>query len=359
MTAPFIENLIYDGSFERDSYSHLRDWALHITGSPTGGTFTLTVDMPGGTAQTTAGIAWNASAATIQAALEAMSNLAPGDVTVTAHQTAFIVIFAESPDVAITANSAGLTGGTSPTMTVKQLSVWGNDTYMTLRTVAGSHGSQYVSFAPPSAALREWDSPWFTLDPAEIISVGAASRLRAGLSTVGWDVQVIPFDINYAQLTPTDVATEMFKGGNWGSVGLIAAAAPASTAYGRVRFAHRGGGSAAIGDQLDCDSVRAVRGVYEGPMLPAMRFVGDPKPDGFQISAYIGLGCDKLRARIYKNGNEVDGLSPTAMGDRGSVTGRWAKTTAVGLEPDTLYTVILEARNETSGLWYPFGEEIL
>jgi len=43
----------------------------------TGGTFTLTFD-----GQTTSGIAYNANAATIQSALEALSNLAPGDVTV-------------------------------------------------------------------------------------------------------------------------------------------------------------------------------------------------------------------------------------------------------------------------------------
>ena len=43
----------------------------------TGGTYTLTFD-----GQTTSGIAYNANAATIQSALEALSNLAPGDVTV-------------------------------------------------------------------------------------------------------------------------------------------------------------------------------------------------------------------------------------------------------------------------------------
>ncbi|CAB4142614.1 hypothetical protein UFOVP448_22 [uncultured Caudovirales phage] len=43
----------------------------------TGGTFTITYD-----GQTTSGIAYNASAATIQTALEALSNIAPGDVTV-------------------------------------------------------------------------------------------------------------------------------------------------------------------------------------------------------------------------------------------------------------------------------------
>ena len=43
----------------------------------TGGTFTLTFD-----GQTTAPIAFNATAAAIQAALEALSNIEPGDVVV-------------------------------------------------------------------------------------------------------------------------------------------------------------------------------------------------------------------------------------------------------------------------------------
>lgn len=51
---------------------------ITITGSPTGGTFTLTY-----AGQTTAGIVWNATAGAVQSALEALSNLAPGDVVVT------------------------------------------------------------------------------------------------------------------------------------------------------------------------------------------------------------------------------------------------------------------------------------
>lgn len=46
------------------------------------GTFTLTVNVDGGGAQTTAAIPYDASAADVQLALEALSNLAPGDVTV-------------------------------------------------------------------------------------------------------------------------------------------------------------------------------------------------------------------------------------------------------------------------------------
>lgn len=89
-----------------------------ITGGPTGGTFTLTFS-----GQTTAGIAYNANAAAVQAALEALSNLAPGDVTVgggPGPSTAWTVTFrAGMGDVPqMTANGAALTGGTAPAVAV-------------------------------------------------------------------------------------------------------------------------------------------------------------------------------------------------------------------------------------------------
>jgi hypothetical protein len=91
-----------------------------ITGSPTGGNFTLTFD-----GQTTANIAYNANAAAVQSALEALSNLAPGDVTCTGGPlptTPVVITFGGAyvgTDVTqMTADSTGLTGGTTPTATV-------------------------------------------------------------------------------------------------------------------------------------------------------------------------------------------------------------------------------------------------
>jgi hypothetical protein len=49
-----------------------------LPGNPTAGFFTLTFN-----GQTTTPLAFNASAATVQLALEALSNIAPGDVFVT------------------------------------------------------------------------------------------------------------------------------------------------------------------------------------------------------------------------------------------------------------------------------------
>jgi hypothetical protein len=91
---------------------------ITVTGTPTGGTFTLTWS-----AQTTAAIPYNATAAQVQSALEALSNIAPGDIMVTGGPfpgTPMVVTFMGTlfgVQVLMTASSVGLTGGTTPTVT--------------------------------------------------------------------------------------------------------------------------------------------------------------------------------------------------------------------------------------------------
>lgn len=91
-----------------------------ITGTPTGGTFTLSY---GG--QTTAGIAYNATASAVQTALRALSTIGSGGVSVTGGPgpgTAYVVTFTGilggSNITQMTASAASLTGGTSPAVTV-------------------------------------------------------------------------------------------------------------------------------------------------------------------------------------------------------------------------------------------------
>jgi hypothetical protein len=89
-----------------------------ITGVPTGGTFTLTF---GG--ETTAGIAFNATAAAIQAALEALPSLSAGDVTVTGsaggpYTVTFGGRLAGQNVAAMTASGSGFTGGSTPGVTI-------------------------------------------------------------------------------------------------------------------------------------------------------------------------------------------------------------------------------------------------
>ena len=86
-----------------------------ITGSPTGGTFTLTYD-----GETTAAIAYNAASSAVQAALEALDNLDSGDVTVGGSAGGpYTVTFHESlGNVAELTADDSLTGGSSPAVAV-------------------------------------------------------------------------------------------------------------------------------------------------------------------------------------------------------------------------------------------------
>jgi hypothetical protein len=92
---------------------------ITITGSPAGGTFTLTFS-----GQTTAAIAYNAAAAAVQSALLLLSNLDTGDVTIsggpgpaTPWQATFAGQYAAT-DVAVMTAAASFTGGTSPAIAV-------------------------------------------------------------------------------------------------------------------------------------------------------------------------------------------------------------------------------------------------
>lgn len=91
---------------------------ITLDGAPTGGTFTLTFD-----GQTTSAIAYNASAATVDAALEALSNIGSGDVTVAGSAggpwtVTFGAAMAAVNQPQMTGNGASLTGGSSQSITV-------------------------------------------------------------------------------------------------------------------------------------------------------------------------------------------------------------------------------------------------
>lgn len=109
-------------------YSGTTDEKQHIaiTGAPTGGTIVYHF---GG--QDTTAVAYNASAAALQAALEALSNVAPGDVTVTGSAAAgydvqFGGALANADEPALTA-TASLTGGSTPGVTITTVTAGGAD----------------------------------------------------------------------------------------------------------------------------------------------------------------------------------------------------------------------------------------
>jgi hypothetical protein len=93
-----------------------------ITGTPTGGTFTLTFR-----GQTTSAIAYNATSSTVVTALEALSTIGAGNVTATGGAfpgTAVVVTFtgtlAGQNVPLMTASGTGLTGGTNPAVSVAE-----------------------------------------------------------------------------------------------------------------------------------------------------------------------------------------------------------------------------------------------
>lgn len=93
---------------------------LTISGTPTGGTFTVTATNAAtgaSTAQTTAGIPWNATALQVRSALEALNDFGPGNVVVTGGPTATGGVYYITPAGSLGATTfttavTGLTGGT-------------------------------------------------------------------------------------------------------------------------------------------------------------------------------------------------------------------------------------------------------
>lgn len=89
-----------------------------VASSGTGGTFTLTYS-----AQTTGALDWDSTAGEIQTALEALSNIAPGDVLVTGSvgqwYVEFIGTLAATNVTQMTADDTNLTGGVALVTTIR------------------------------------------------------------------------------------------------------------------------------------------------------------------------------------------------------------------------------------------------
>jgi hypothetical protein len=94
---------------------------LAITGTPTGGTFTLTFD-----GHTTAAIAYNAAASAVVSALEALNNIGTGGVTATGGAlpgTDVVITFAGNLTklaVNLITATSSLTGGTDPAIAITE-----------------------------------------------------------------------------------------------------------------------------------------------------------------------------------------------------------------------------------------------
>lgn len=145
-----------------------------ITGAPTGGTFTLTYS-----GQTTAAIAYNATAANVQAALAALTNIGAANVAVTGGPlpgTAVTVTFQGSlggrnvPQM--TGSAAGLTGAVGATFAVTVAT-----------TTEGAYGDILITTGIQGTAPDQYNLE---------VSIAADRMARASLrGLVGWyDLEV-------------------------------------------------------------------------------------------------------------------------------------------------------------------------
>lgn len=162
-----------------------------ITGTPTGGSFTMTFD-----GETTASIAYNAAASAVQTALLALSNIGTGDVVVAGGPgpgTPYTVTFQgglAATDVPQMTATGSFTGGTTPAVAVTTTTpgVAGTSTTgyrapeVNTDPVPNGVGIELWSRAVLDNALlpggNHWVLPRAKLRPAEAMTLGAEDPLQ-------------------------------------------------------------------------------------------------------------------------------------------------------------------------------------
>lgn len=153
-----------------------------VTTPATGGTFTLTVS-----SQTTAGLAYNATAATVQAALAGLSSVGADNVRVAGSPGAWAVTFIDTLGQqfgpALSGNGAGLSGGT--------LTVTETSSPVFPFPIGGGH-LIFNYLDPATGLLRLWDGPtasahsqvaWGDIEP--LGTWGNAGWVGATLASMG------------------------------------------------------------------------------------------------------------------------------------------------------------------------------
>lgn len=123
---PAVSTLIDLADADISPFFSSEEQTITITGTPTGGSFTLTFDT-----QTTSAIAYNATPTAVKSAIEALSNVASGDITCTGGPlpgTAVVAKFGGSlsgTNVTEMTATSSLTGGTTPAVAVTTTAVGG------------------------------------------------------------------------------------------------------------------------------------------------------------------------------------------------------------------------------------------
>ena len=177
---------------------------ITIAGTPAQGTFTLTY-----AGQTTAGIAYNATAAVVDAALEALSNIGAGDVTCsggplpgTAVDVTFTGTLAATDVAAMTADANKLTtsittttGGSPAVSEIQRIST----------SPAPTGGTFTLSFGGNTTSAIAYDATAATIDTAleALASIGAGQ-----VTCTGGPINTAPVLVTFGgTLASTNVAT--------------------------------------------------------------------------------------------------------------------------------------------------------
>lgn len=196
-----------------------------VTVDATSGNFTLTFE-----GQTTANIAEGAAASAVQSALEALSNVAPGDLLVTGSSGGPFTVtaaatYANESGLVLTATDVDLMGGgdTVTVATVEDgLSTW----QLTFTPVLASGSlpttGQEITFLPQRLNMKVGESNFeFTVNKAPIFDLdrGLLDGVRAG-NQVPMDVST-GFVFNFLRassgqpMTPYEALMQEGEGANW------------------------------------------------------------------------------------------------------------------------------------------------
>ena len=153
-----------------------------MTGGPTGGTFTITWD-----GQTTAAIPYNATAAQVQTALEGLSNIAPGDVTVTGSAGGpWTLTWGGAQlgeNVAAPTTTEAFTGGTSPDITIATTTAGGAAATADGADVFAGFLFTEVSFYPGSTKAAAPLMVHGQIDPSKLPVAFDPTDVPAGSNT--------------------------------------------------------------------------------------------------------------------------------------------------------------------------------
>lgn len=160
---------------------------VNTSGTPTGGTFTLTVTtsspVAGSASQTTGNIAYNASASTVATAIAALTNVGSGNVSASGGAlTSADVVLTFAPSlgtVTIALGTNALTGGTTPSVAI--------GASLTTGSTRGEFGPYDSSASDGRQSLNRGDC--FVLDETLLQYGSGSSLLSASNDQVGGAIE--------------------------------------------------------------------------------------------------------------------------------------------------------------------------